>query len=72
MAHALLFIFPHNDITNVLTRCYGHPVLLLHRAVECQYLKVRKRQSDLQFLNACKVQNLAPNFLKFKVLSHEI
>ena len=60
--------FPKNDpISDVLRRRYGHPALHGFRRVEHAAKKLAKKECDLQFLQCCKIYEVIPKFLKFKL-----
>ena len=68
----LIFIirlrFPKNrSIAQVINHRYGRPVLLLFRKYEKLYIKLRKLECDIEFLNQCKAYNVLPKFLHFKL-----
>ena len=46
---------------------YGQPTLLSYRRLESSLRKQRKAELDSEFLLYCQVNNVIPNFLKFKL-----
>ena len=54
------------SIAEIIRKCYGSdPVKQLRRFEKLDY-KVRKNQSDLEFLKLCQENGLTPKFLNFK------
>ncbi len=69
---ALLFIFKcmfkrNEHIHHYLRRKYDVATLSSHRLLERKLRKLKKAQLDLNFLLTCKLNNVVPNFLKFKL-----
>ena len=54
-------------ISTIILRRYGRPVLKLFRDVEKTDLKVKKLGCDIGFLEQCKIHNLTPKFVRFKL-----
>ena len=46
---------------------YGHATLLSYRRLETSLRKQKKADLDLEFLLYCKLNNVVPNFIKFKL-----
>ena len=55
------------SIKNVITRRYGPQVLNIFRKYEKTTFKLKKNLADLEFLNKCKIYNVIPKFLYFKL-----
>ena len=60
--------FPRNQpISDILRRRYGYSALHGFRKTEQASKRLAKKQLDLQFLECCKVYEVTPRFLKFKL-----
>ena len=60
--------FPKNKpINDTITKRYGDQVLRMFRTLERTSIRVTKAKCHLQFLNTCKLYNLTPKFLRFKL-----
>ena len=56
-----------NDLPQYLRSKYGGPVLTSYRRLESIRKKLRKAQLDLDFLLYCRLSNVVPNFVKFRL-----
>ncbi|XP_068209109.1 uncharacterized protein [Palaemon carinicauda] len=56
-----------NDLPQYLRSKYGGPVLSSYRHLESTRKKLRKAQLDLDFLLYCRLSNVVPNFVKFRL-----
>ena len=72
----LLFLFilrlkfpSHKSINRIILERYNEEVLSTFRNFNKYDLKLRKLDSDLDFLTKCFSNNLTPNFLEFKLYS---
>ena len=60
--------FPRNKpINNTISKRYGDQVLRMFRTLERTSIRLTKAKCHLQFLNTCKLYNLTPKFLRFKL-----
>ena len=72
LAFVVLFIlkirFPKGkSIKTIISRRYGPQVLQNFRKFEKSTYKLKKNTADLEFLNKCKIFNVIPKFLYFKL-----
>ena len=65
--------FPKNTpLSSIITNRYGQPVLKVFRQFEKSYYKKEKCIQDLIFLKKCKVYNVMPKFLYFKLYNKNL
>ena len=65
---AFKFKFKRNESTfQYLQRTYDHATIVSYRSLEATTRKLVKANLDLKFLYTCKLNNVTPNFVKFKL-----
>ena len=62
----LIACWPKTDVIKKIRQQYGHRTLNLVRKLEKTYLKLKKIELNLLFLEKCKTQKLVPLFCKLK------
>ena len=56
-----------NHAADYLRQKYGGPILRLYRRLESSWKKHKKAELDHDFLMYCKMNNIVPNFIKFRL-----
>ena len=57
----------HNSFHTFIRRRYGNDLLSSCRTLERTTRRLRKAELDLHFLQYCRLNNVVPNFVKFKL-----
>ena len=57
----------HNSFHTFIRRRYGNDLLSSCRSLERVTRRLRKAELDLHFLQYCRLNNIVPNFVKFKL-----
>ena len=65
--------FPANkSVADIIRKRYGSEAVKLLRKFEKLDFKIRKNEADLQFLQRCHQEGLAPKFRNFKLANSSL
>jgi hypothetical protein len=67
-----IFFYNTEPIQQYIRRKYDASVLTSHRQLESKIRKWKKAELDLNFLLTCKLNNVTPHFLKFKIYKRSL